>query len=100
MSRNGGGAAQFHWAILNPAVGADLLGQGQEKGLILHSLQVQIGVRVQDLQALEQLVVQTLNEAHKVTPNLQISMDCPRQLHEPVHVTSVTGTALFAMPSM
>ena len=85
---------------LNPNMGADLLSQGQEKWLVLHPLQVQVGVRVQDLQALEQLVIQALNEADKVTPNLRINMECPRQLRGPVHVTSVTGTALFAMPSM
>ena len=48
-----------------------LLGEGQKEGLILHSLQVHVGVRVQHLQALEELIIQTLNETHQVTPDLR-----------------------------
>lgn len=47
-----------------------LLGQGQEQRLILHPLQVQVGVRVQDLQALEELIIQPLNESNQVAPDL------------------------------
>ena len=50
---------------------AYLLSEGQEQGLVLHPLQVQIGVGVQHLQALEQLVVQALNESHQVAPHLR-----------------------------
>lgn len=50
-----------------------LLGESQEQGLILHPLQVQIGVGVQHLQALEELIIQPLNEAHQVPPHLQFS---------------------------
>jgi len=48
-----------------------LLCKSQEQGLILHPLQVQVGVRVQDLKALEQLIIQPLNESHQVTPYLR-----------------------------
>lgn len=50
-----------------------LLGEGQEQGLVLHPLQVHVGVGVQDLQALEQLIIQSLNEAHQVAPNLHVT---------------------------
>lgn len=48
-----------------------LLCKSQEQGLILHPLQIQVGVRVQDLQALEKLIIQPLNESHQVTPYLK-----------------------------
>ncbi len=48
-----------------------LLCESQEQGLILHPLKIQVGVRVQDLKALEQLIIQPLNESHQVTPYLK-----------------------------
>ena len=48
-----------------------LLCKSQEQGLVLHPLQIQVGVRVQDLKALEQLIIQPLNEPHQVTPYLR-----------------------------
>ncbi len=48
-----------------------LLCKSQEQGLVLHPLQIQVGVRVQDLEALEQLIIQPLNEPHQVTPYLR-----------------------------
>ncbi len=48
-----------------------LLSKSQEQGFILHPFQVQVGVRVQHLQALEQLIIQSLNKADQVAPYLQ-----------------------------
>ena len=60
-----------HTATQQMGVGFDLLSQSKEQGLVLHSFQVQVGVRVQYLQALEQLIIKPLNETHQVTPYLQ-----------------------------
>jgi len=59
--------------VIHIVTASYLLGKGQEEGLVLHPLQVHIGVGVQHLQALEQLIVQSLNESHQVTPDLHIT---------------------------
>ena len=64
-------AAMWDTATQQMGVGFDLLSQSEEQGLVLHSFQVQVGVRVQYLQAFEQLIIKPLDETHQVAPYLQ-----------------------------